>query len=123
MSTHAIIGIKYPSGSIDACYVHYDGHTAGKRIDQFLRQQSTTCLAILIQRAQSCGGIRSFHTPVWPSAFATDNECYTEFLDDNDPYIINQDNWAEEHLCAVYKYLVHYDTGTIECLKVYDDGT
>jgi hypothetical protein len=106
--------------------VHYDGHTAADRIRQFLRQQTTTCLALLIQKAQSCGGVRSFHTPILHGSTmehgCTADTCYTDFLDDAVPYIINEDNWDEDHLGCSYKYLVHYDTGTIECLKEEYDG-
>ena len=61
MSTHATLGIKYPDGTISGCYVHYDGHTMETRLKDFVKNFTTTSLAVLIAEAQSAGGIRSFH--------------------------------------------------------------
>ena len=78
MSTHSALGVEMEDGSIMGCYVHFDGSTMAARIENFLREHTTTDLAVLIARAQSTGGIRSFHC----EDFDTGN-VRTEFLDDN----------------------------------------
>ena len=112
MSTHAPLGIKFSDGKIAGCYVHYDGSTMSPRIEDFVRKNTTTGLFTLIKRAQLGGGIRGFHCPRWPSEDPSSAE--TDFLDDCDPYVINEKNWSETSKHGVYyTYLVDYDTGEI----------
>ena len=42
MSTHSALGVQMEDGSIMGCYVHYDGATMLKRIEQFLEKHTTT---------------------------------------------------------------------------------
>ena len=118
MSTHAVLGVKYSDNSIDGCYVHFDGHTMTSRIIDFLRKKTTTTLAVLIAEAQGRGGIRSFHTSDWDAPLTTSET--TDLLDDDEPYIIDENNWQDNHLGARHWYLVDYETGKIE-EKSYDD--
>ena len=91
MSTHAALGIKFPDGTINGCYVHvhYDGATMETRINNYLDKYTTTCLSLLIIRAQATGGVRSFHCPEHTEFGA---EYITDFLDDNEPYVIDEHN-------------------------------
>ena len=109
MSTHSALGIELDDGHILGCYVHYDGHTMPDRIQRFLEERTTTDLAILIARAQSTGGMRSFHSP---DEFGNAPE--TEYLDDNKPYIITAQNWEEDHMGTYAWYLVNYETGELD---------
>ena len=108
MSTHATLGIKYPDGTISGCYVHYDGHTMETRIKEFVKNFTTTSLAVLIAEAQSAGGIRSFHCGSYETGKAE-----TELLDSNDLYVIDEHNWTDDHLGAQFQYLVDYETGEV----------
>ena len=117
MSTHAALGIEMEDGSIMGCYVHYDGATMAERIENFLQSHTTTDLAVLIARAQSTGGMRSFHTPTaehnsWRTAD-------TAFLDDNEPYVITSQNWSEDHMCTYAWYLVNYQDSTFTVKNKY----
>jgi hypothetical protein len=112
MSTHATLGIKFPDGEISGCYVHYDGGSMSPRIVDFLEKYTTTGLAVLIAEAQSCGGIRSFHTP----NVSIDQDPVvreTGLLDDDIPYVITAGNWDDDHMGTSYKYLIDYETGTV----------
>ncbi len=115
MSTHAVMGVKFPDGEISGCYVHYDGGTMLPRITDYLRKNTTTCLSVLIAKAQSCGGIRSFHVPPYDSTFRCEvsGAHETELLDDNKPYVIDSQSWHADHFGSSYKYLVDYETGTV----------
>ena len=109
MGTHAVLGIQMPDNSITACYVHYDGNTMRPRIERFLSEKTTTCLAMLITEAQSFGGMRSFHTP---DQNLDDHK--TEFLDDNETFVINETNfWGGDHYGARIWYLIDYETQKI----------
>ena len=110
MSMHAVIGVKYCDGTISGCYVHCDGETITARIEDFVESETTTGLQVLISAAQIRGGIRSFHIPPWN---APDDDPKTEFLDSDEVYIIDEDNWDEDHLGASHSYLVDYETGEL----------
>ena len=109
MSTHAVLGVKLPDGTITGCYVHYDGATMRPRIERFLQERTTTCLVMSIARAQAGGGMRSFHSPG-----LDEEEPTTDFLDDNEPYTIDETDFYESHIGAHYWYLVDYETGEIQ---------
>ena len=108
MSTHSALGVEMEDGSIIGCYVHFDGHTMKGRIESFLKQHTTTDLAVMITRAQSSGGIRSFYSP---DDYGTP---VTDFLDDSDPYVITAQNWKEDHMFTEARYLVNYTDKTIK---------
>ena len=112
MGTHAVIGVKMPDNSIAGCYVHYDGDTMRPRIERFLSDKTTTCLAMLITEAQSFGGMRSFHCP--PSDGYEHEDHHTEFLDDDEVYAIDETNfWGGDHYGARIWYLIDYETQKI----------
>lgn len=111
MSTHATIGVKFPDGTISGCYVHYDGGSITPRLVDFLKKKTATSLVVLIAEAQRYGGIRSFHTP--PAEYSSYRTAETDFLDDNESYTIDENNWDDDHMGASYRYLVDYDTGTV----------
>jgi|TARA_R110001583_G_scaffold5598_11_gene30118 hypothetical protein len=110
MSTHAQLGVKMPDNKIVGCYVHYDGGTMRPRIEDYLEKYSATGLVVLISQAQATGGIRSFHSPNDPTGY----EYETEFLDDQEEYVIDGTNWQEDHFGARYRYLIDYKTGEIK---------
>tara|TARA_Y100000310_G_C19943523_1_gene473640 strand:+ start:85 stop:435 length:351 start_codon:yes stop_codon:yes gene_type:complete len=110
MSTHAVIGVKYCDGTISGAYVHQDGGTMTPRIEDFVESKTTTGLQVLISAAQIRGGIRSFHCPPWNDP---NGEPETEFLDNDETYVIDESNWGGNHLGAAYSYLVDYETGKI----------
>lgn len=110
MSTHAHIGIKFDDGKIHGCYVHYDGGSITPRLVDYLHKNTVTGLAVLIAQAQSCGGIRAFHMP--PSEYNSYRTATTEFLNDNEPHVVDENNWYDEH----YRYLVDYETGTVNAM-------
>ena len=113
MGTHAVLGVKMPDNSITGCYVHYDGSTMRPRIERFLSEKTTTCLAMLITESQSFGGMRSFHCPTDFNAIDTSGYG-TEFLDDDEIYAINETNfWEGDHYGARIWYLVDYETQEI----------
>lgn len=117
MSTHATLSVCFPDGSISGCYVHYDGDSMKGRIQSFLEGKTTTCLSVLIAEAQGSGGMRSFHHPVrtmaaWPSSGRI--ERCTELMDDNEPYVIDEKNWDDNHFGANYRYMVNYETKDIK---------
>jgi hypothetical protein len=114
MSTHATLGIKFPDGKINGCYVHYDGATMETRINNYLDKYTTTCLSLTIIRAQATGGIRSFHSPGLDEGAPE-----TDFLDDNEPYVIDEHNWRFDHMGANYQYLIDYETGEVHVSSKY----
>ena len=114
MSTHATIGVQYPDGKISGCYVHYDGNTIEDRMRDFLKKNTATGLALLIARAQSTGGMRSFHSPG-----LDEGEPTTEFLDDNEPRVYDEKNWDDGQHNAGYSYLVNYETEQIATWRKY----
>mgnify|MGYP001808918994 CR=1 FL=1 len=109
MSTHGAIGVEMEDGSIVGCYVHYDGGSMTPRIVDYLRKHTTTDLAVLITQAQSSGGMRCFHSPS-----LDEHVPRTEFLDDNEPYVIDEANFFEDHMGTFAWYLVNYKHGSIE---------
>lgn len=113
MSTHATLGVKLPNGEISGCYVHYDGATMTPRIADFLEKNTTTGLVVLISQAQTKGGIRSFHCKPLTSVGALGPEPVTDFLLDDEPYVIDEKNFYDDHGCTYAWYLVDYETGTI----------
>jgi hypothetical protein len=115
MSTHAVIGLKMPNGDIMGCYVHYDGATIFSRLHSYLEKHTTTDLAMVISKGQACGGIRSFYHPEDPK-FPHGGKhplSVTEFLDDQEAYLIDHNNWNDDHYGAHYKFLVNYDSAEI----------
>ena len=113
MSTHSLLGVKFPDGKITGCYVHYDGATMEPRIKDFISSYTTTSLVLLIARAQGTGGMRAFHCPKWSNGSRC-GDPETEFLDDDKPYVVDDHNWDEDHFGTSYRYLVEYETGTVE---------
>ena len=119
MSTHSVLGVEMPDGSIDGCYVHFDGDTMAPRIEDYIENNTTTSLAVLIKKAQKSGGIRSFHCPKEEffrsrTSSSLSAEKYTEFLDDSDGYVIDKDTFFDDHMCTFAWYLVNYETGEIK---------
>ncbi len=112
MSTHASLGVKFPDGEILGCYVHYDGGTLKPRIVDYLKKHTMTNLVLLIIRAQTTGGMRSFHSPR-AEANGTFSSPKTDFLEDTKPHVITRANWADGSLAESYFWLVDYETGTI----------
>ena len=110
MSTHAVLGVRYPDGKIEGCYEHYDGATMEVRINNYLNIKTTTCLSLLIVRAQATGGVRSFHVP---QGYQSNALADTDFLDDNEPYVIDKDTWYDDHFGAHYRYMIDYETGEV----------
>ena len=118
MSTHAILGVKYPDGSIDGCYIHYDGypeHMTGA-IENFLENKTTSGLSILIKRAQGSGGIRSFNSPASEGSSVR----VTNFLDDSEKLAITESTWLDDNCGPSFRYLVCYNTESINVEKVYE---
>ena len=109
MSTHATLSVCFPDGSISGCYVHYDGDSMKGRIQSFLEGKTTTCLSVLIAEAQGSGGMRSFHCPAMAGLPTS-----TELMDDNEPYVIDEKNWDDNHFGANYRYMVNYETKDIK---------
>ena len=115
MSTHSALGVEMDDGSIVGCYVHFDGATMLPRIEDYLSTNTTTSLAILITRAQSVGGIRSFHCPPWRSTTLPHlGPPETELLEDNEAYAIDETNFFDDHMGTSAWYLVNYTRGSIE---------
>ena len=115
MSTHSILGVKFSDDKIIGCYVHYDGSTMKPRIEDFIKRYTTTGLSVIITKAQSTGGMRSFHSPDWDSE---DSEPDTDFLDDWKSHVIDEKNWGNLRSHGVYySYLVCYDTGEINATQ------
>jgi len=110
MSTHAVLGVKYPDGAIAGCYVHFDGDSMCPRIADYVKKNTTTGLAVLITEAQSVGGIRSFHCP--PSS-PVKMPAETELLDNDELYAIDEINFYDDHMGTSAWYLVDYDTGDL----------
>jgi hypothetical protein len=113
MGTHAVLGVSFDDGSIIGCYIHYDGATMRGRIADFIEKQTTTALVVLIARAQTSGGMRSFHTPRNEGELENLDVYETDFLDDDEPYIIDEKNWDGHHFGAHYMYKVCYKSGDI----------
>ena len=117
MSTHATLGVKFADNSILGCYVHMDGAHMEGRIRLFVDRNTTTGLAVLITEAQSVGGIRSFYIP--NVSMAEDGILReTEMLDD-DLYVIDEKNWEQDHMGTYTRYLVDYQAGEIEIVRMY----
>ena len=114
MSTHSTLGVQMEDGSIMGCYVHYDGHTMLARIQRFLEEHTTTDLAVLIARAQATGGMRSFHC-----ADEFGNNPETDYLDDNESYVIDETDFYEDHMGTFAWYLVNYKDKTVEVKEKY----
>ena len=114
MSTHSTIGVKHPDGRISGCYVHYDGHPHHMMpaLEDYLSKFTTTGLTSLIVKAQVKGGIRSFNTVDQKGSLFEGS--YTDLLDDDEPYIIDELNFYEDHGGTFAWYLVDYETGKIE---------
>ena len=113
MGTHAVLAVKLPDESISGCYVHFDGATMLGRIQNYLLEHTTTDLALLITQAQSSGGMRCFHSP------GLDEKApKTEFLDDNESYVITNVHRSEHHMGANYRYVVDYKTKKITSFRV-----
>jgi len=108
MSTHAILGVRFPDGRITGCYVHFDGGTLRPRIENFIDEKTMTGLVLLIAKAQGVGGIRSFNSLPYNEP---DGDRKTELLDDNKPFVISEKNWDVEG--EEYTYLVDYES---ECI-------
>ena len=109
MSTHSTLGVKMEDGTIMGCYVHYDGASMLPRIEDFLSEYTTTDLAVMIAKAQSVGGMRSFHSPTLDEPIPA-----TDYLDDNETYVIDELNFYEDHMGTYAWYLVNYKDKTIE---------
>lgn len=112
MGTHAQLGVKMPDNKIVGCYVHYDGATMRPRIEAYLRNKTTTDLVVLIAEAQSHGGMRGFNYDRDESNLNYARA--TEFLDDDEEYVIDENNWSEDHFGTHYRYLVDFETGDIQ---------
>lgn len=113
MGTHAVLAVKLPDNSISGCYVHFDGASMKERIERYLSKHTTTELALLITQGQSVGGIRSFYSPGMDEDISNSE---TEFLDDNEPYIITDISPDEYHMGARYRYIVDYKTKKIKSI-------
>ena len=107
MSTHSALGVQMEDGRIIGCYVHYDGATMINRIREFLEEHTTTDLVLLIAQAQSTGGIRSFY-----ASGLDQGAPETDYLDDNEPYAIDEKNFHEDHFGTYAWYLVNYKNST-----------
>jgi hypothetical protein len=96
--------------------VHLDGDSIEYRMRDFLKKNTATGLALLIAQAQSKGGMRSFHSPG-----LDEKELTTDFLDGNEPYVIDETNWEdqERRIGAPYSYLVDYETEQIMAWSKY----
>ena len=122
MSTHAQLGVKFSDGSISGCYVHYDGATIMPRLRDFLERKTLTGLVLLIDSAQKVGGIRTFHSLPLNVLIGGNHTSVTELLCDDEPYIINENNWDEYNMGGCrYRYLVDYETGTIHSEAGHDN--
>jgi hypothetical protein len=119
MSTHSALGVKLSDGTIVGCYVHYDGSTMLERVNDFIEKYTATALVTLIIKAQSHGGIRSFHSPC--DYTDCNSNPVTEFLDDSACYAISEADWNKDLYGVPYSYLVDYVTEEVECWKKYDD--
>ncbi len=117
MSTHGILGVRMPDGTVSGTYVHFDGDTMLPRIDDYLDVNTTTDLAVLIVHAQSRGGIRSFH--IADATRAGEHVTTTDLSDVLKPYVITEDNWEEDHMGTHTSYLVDYQTGKIDVSRRY----
>ena len=115
MTTQALLGVQREDGSISACYVHMDGYPEHmiSAIKDYVDRFTTTGLSLIISRAQSVGGMSCFNAPsdIGPD-FGQSRE--TGFLEDPEPYIINEKNWKEGELYAGWRYLVDYGSGEIK---------
>ena len=111
MSTHAVLGIKHADGGIAGCYVHFDGDSMAPRIDAYVRENTSTGLAVLIAQAQAAGGIRSFHCP---ASSPVDMPAETQLLDSGELYAIDESNFYDDHMGTFAWYLVDYETGVVQ---------
>ena len=109
MGTHSVIGVKTPDGKITGCYVHYDGYEDHMipAIKDYISKFTTTGLFSTIANGQRLGGIRTFHGK------GIHDEVYrTEFFDDS-PYVIDENNFYDDHAVTYAWYLIDYNTGEI----------
>ena len=110
MSTHAVLGVTMPDGSVTGCYIHQDGQSLFSRVSSYLSAgHTTTDLALKIVRAQDVGGIRSFYSPPFHAGGPTE----TEYLTDDEAYIINEENWAQDHFGTSYRVIVDFNTAKV----------
>tara|TARA_R110001583_G_scaffold12612_1_gene55779 strand:- start:2773 stop:3036 length:264 start_codon:yes stop_codon:yes gene_type:complete len=79
------------------------------RIHGFISKRTTTGLFTLIVKAQEAGGLRSFHSQGF-----NETEPTTNFLEDGEPYVIDEINFYDDHMGTGVWYLVDYNTGDIE---------
>ena len=107
MGTRAKLGVRHPDGTITACYVHLDGYPSHMipAIEDYVKRMTTTGLTVLIKKAQQTGGMRCFNP-------APHRE--TTFLNDENSYVINENNWANSAPWAEHFYLINYETGIVE---------
>ena len=112
MSTHSAIGVKHTDGKITGCYVHFDGYPRHMvpALEDYVSKFTTTGLITLIVKAQSRGGVRSFHSS------SEEGYCgpQTDFLDDGESYVIDESNFYDDHMGTFAWYLVDHKTGKIE---------
>ena len=120
MSTHSALGVKHSDGRITGCYVHYDGYPRHMMpaIEDYIRKFTTTGLVALIARAQVCGGIRSFNSVDKKGSLFEGS--YTDFLGDNEEYVIDETNFYDDHMGTFAWYLVDYKTGEIEMIEKWE---
>ena len=120
MSTHSTLGVRHSDGKITGCYVHYDGvpRRMMPAIEDYVDRFTTTGLVTLIVQAQTCGGIRSFNA-VDPKGSLFEGTC-TDFLNDDEPYIIDELNFYDDHMGTFAWYLVDYKTGEIEMTEKWE---
>ena len=85
-----------------------------QRIKDYLNKQTMTNLVLLIDHAQSVGGIRSFHHPTLGVLIKGVHAPVTQFLSDPDqPRAINEHGWGNASLAESYFWLVDYETGKV----------
>ena len=115
MSTHCTLGVRMSDGTIRGTYVHYDGYEEHMipAIQSYVKEKTTTGLYVLIMKAASVGGMRSFHSP---QDVDSENVTTELFQEPWKPYLITEKDWHEDH-CNYAWYLVDYTTGKIDIRK------
>lgn len=120
MSTHSLLGVRKPDGSITGCYVHFDGypeHMVDALRHWFANGGTMTSLQNLIEEAREVGGLRSFYAPhsdldahLRPRNTRSLMTRTSEFLDDYTPAGLDTQDWDDERALhkwgASYAYLV-----------------
>lgn len=116
MSTHSLLGVRKPDGTITGCYVHFDGypeHMVDALRHWFANGGTMTSLQNLIEEARSQGGLRSFYAPhsdldahLKPRNAQSLVTRTSEFLGDDHPYGLDTYDWNEER--ALYKWGASY---------------